>query len=273
MVLSRLPVQHDFWKSLNVFEHGFMEEPEYAYDVFKRHFEKASQVRPLEPGFLSLELGPGESLQSALISNCFGSSKAYIVDVDRFASEDIQSYKEMANFLRSRNLDIADFNDAESIDEIINRCNGCYLTSGMSSLRSIEDNSVDFIWSHAVLEHVKYDEFFETMKELRRIVKDDGVCSHTVDLRDHLELSLNNLRFSDKVWESDLMANSGFYTNRIRYSQMLSIFEEAGFKIERTEVEKWDTLPLERSKLNQQFRELSEEDLCVSGCSVVMTPV
>lgn len=272
IVVSRLPLEHEFWKSLNFFEHGFMEKPDYAYDIFQGHFERVSEEKPLQPGFVSLELGPGESIHSALVSHSFGGSKAYIVDVARFATEDLQSYKEMADFLRSKNLAVPDIDHAQSIEDVMDSSGGCYLTSGIASLKSIADNSVDFIWSQAVLEHVKRHEFLETMKELRRIVRDDGVCSHRVDLRDHLELSLNNLRFSEKVWESDLMANSGFYTNRIQYSQMLSMFEEAGFKLKVTQVDKWDSLPLERSNLNQQFQGCSDEELCVSGFNVLLTP-
>jgi len=46
------------------------------------------------------------------------------------------------------------------------------------------------------------------------------MCSHRVDLRDHFGSALNNLRFSDKKWELDWIANSGFYTNRIRLQEM-----------------------------------------------------
>jgi len=273
IVVSRLPIKAEFWKSLKFFEQGSMEKPDYAYNIFRGHFEGVSQEKSLQPGFVSLELGPGESIHSVLASHSFGGSKSYVVDAAKLATEDIQSYREMADFLRSKNLAVADINHAQSIEDVMDSCGGCYLTSGIASLKSIADNSVDFIWSQAVLEHVKRYEFLDTMKELHRIVRDDGVCSHRVDLRDHLELSLNNLRFSEKVWESDLMADSGFYTNRIQYSQMLSMFEEAGFRVKVTQVDKWDSLPLERSKLNQQFQDCSDEELRVSGFKVLLTPV
>lgn len=272
IVVSRLPFKHEFLKSLNLFEHGFMEQPDYAYNVFQKHFERATAEKLLKPGFVSLELGPGESLSSALISNSFGSSKAYIVDVARFATENLSAYQKMVDYLRTKNLAVVDIEETQSVDEVMELYGGCYLTSGLDSLRSIEDNSVDFIWSHAVLEHVGRGEFLETMKELHRIIRDNGVCSHVVDLRDHLELSLNNLRFSERVWESDLMANSGFYTNRIQYSQMLMMFEEAGFEVVTSETKTWDSLPIKRSQLNKQFQDISEEELCVSGFSVVLKP-
>ena len=66
--------------------------------------------------------------------------------------------------------------------------------------------------------------------ELFRILKPNGVCSHRVDLRDCLDGGLNNLRFSEARWEDALFRKSGFYTNRIRFREMVEIFEQAGFK-------------------------------------------
>ena len=42
----------------------------------------------------------------------------------------------------------------------------------------------------------------------------DGICVHRVDLNDHLGGRLNNLRFTDAIWESVLFRESGFYANR-----------------------------------------------------------
>ena len=68
------------------------------------------------------------------------------------------------------------------------------------------------------------------------------------------------------------MAKSGFYTNRIRYSEMLAIFKKAGFKVDVTIIETWDKLPIPRSKLSYDFRDLSDEDLCVSVFDVLLKP-
>ncbi len=69
------------------------------------------------------------------------------------------------------------------------------------------------------------------------------------------------------------MAKSGFYTNRIRYSQMLNIFKKTGFKVETTIIETWEKLPISRSKLSHDFRDLANEDLCVSVFNVLLKPI
>jgi hypothetical protein len=94
-----------------------------------------------------------------------------------------------------------------------------------------------------------------------------------VDLQDCLGGALNNLRFSAPVWESAVMAESGFYTNRIRYSEMLALFKEAGFDTDVISMKRWDHLPTPRAKLSGRFKALSDEELCVRGFHVLLRPV
>lgn len=79
--------------------------------------------------------------------------------------------------------------------DVLAATNSQYFTDGLSSLRSIPTHSIDFIFSQAVLEHLRKHEFLDMMKELRRILKPTGICSHQVDLKDHLGGALNNLTF------------------------------------------------------------------------------
>lgn len=268
IALSRLPFRYDFWKRVSLFEHGSMEVPEYAFSVFKGHYEN---VEP-ETKFVSLELGPGDSLFSALIAYAFGGKKAYLVDVGRFATEDVQRYRKMEAFLKEKGMQIPCLSQANTVNDILRKCSSHYLTDGLDSLRRIPSSSVDFIWSQAVLEHIRRSEFLDTMRELRRIVRDDGMCSHNVDLKDHLEGGLNNLRFSHNTWESELIAASGFYTNRIRYPRMMDLFREAHFEPRVIRKKTWHQLPTPRSAMDEEFDQYSDVELCVSEFEVVLIP-
>ena len=126
------------------------------------------------------------------------------------------------------------------------------------------------IFSQAVLEHVRADDFDETMRECRRILKPGGTFSNQVDLRDHLGGALNNLRFRRARWESNLFVRSGFYTNRIRYSDMLTRFRAAGFHVERVQTVRWEKLPTPRKVLAPEFQGLTDEELRVSSFFVVL---
>jgi hypothetical protein len=271
VVLSRMPVRYSFWRRLNLFKHGTMEQPDYSYDVFKTHFEAAGFTQRSR-SWVALELGPGDSLFSALNAYAFGASASYLVDVGFFATDDLEAYRAMANFLAKERLPVPDMANIRCLEEFLAACGARYETQGLSSLRSIPAGSVDFIWSQAVLEHISRTEFFDIMKELRRIVCATGISSHEVDLRDHLGNALNNLRFPESLWESALMANSGFYTNRIRYSEMLDIFRQAGWDVEVVRVNRWPRLPTPRAKLHEPFQQMSDADLRVSTFHVILRP-
>ena len=161
--------------------------------------------------------------------------------------------------------------NAKSNDAIISSLNAHYLTDGINSLKSIDDNTIDFIWSQAVLEHIRYSEFDNFFAELNRILKIGGVSSHRIDLKDHLSGGLKNLFFSDFIWESKFMSSSGFYTNRIRYKEMIKKIQDAGFDVELVNIDKWDKLPDRKSLMQRKFSKLSDSELCISGFDVLLT--
>jgi SAM-dependent methyltransferase len=157
-----------------------------------------------------------------------------------------------------------------SLEAILAACNAKYFSQGLASLKNIPDQSIDFIWSHAVLEHIRAQQFVDVMQELCRILKPTGICSHQVDLRDHLGGGLNHLRIGTQLWEQDWFANSGFYTNRINYEQMLKLFNQAGFTTKVSGVNRWDRLPIALHKLAPEFQSIPEDILRVAGFTVVL---
>ncbi|MBN2570042.1 MAG: methyltransferase domain-containing protein [Deltaproteobacteria bacterium] len=271
LFLSRLPFDYGIWRKVNLFVHGSMHKPDYAYGVFRQHF-KRYHLTYKENGFVALEVGPGDSLLSAIVAAAHGARQCYLVDVGAFATQDLTVYHDMGSFLLQQNLSVPDVSGAKNVAEVLSSCHATYLTKGIQSLHNISAESVDFVWSQAVLEHIYRQEFLDTLKELRRILRPDGICSHRIDLKDHLSGSLNNLRFSKSFWESDFIRRSGFYTNRIRYNDMLNYFEITGFDVDVIKIDRWSELPIPRNKLSAEFRSLPEDDLLISGFDVVLTP-
>lgn len=271
IVFARVPVGYRLWQKLELFKHGQMELPSYALGIFKTHFERTRFVAQ-PSGFVALEIGPGDTLFSALIARAHGASGTWLIDVAPFARQDIAPYKKMAAELRSRGLSAPDLDGSRSLVDVLSASGGRYLTEGVHSWQAIPDASVDFIWSQAVLEHIRRDDFPIMLREMRRVLRPTGVCSHRVDLQDHLSGGLNNLRFSAALWESDFMTQSGFYTNRIRFGEMLRYFTEADFDVEVLQAERFATLPTPRSRMAPEFCNLSETDLLVSAFDVIMRP-
>ncbi len=268
LLLSRLPFGYDVWQRLGLFRHGQMDTSEYAIRVFNGHVEKAGLINRLH-GKTVLELGPGDSISTAVIAAAHG-ARAILVDTGAFARSDITPYQELMRVFTKQGLAPLDLSVCRTVDEILARCMAQYMTEGLTSLAQIESESVDLIFSQAVLEHIRKREFREMMQECRRILRPNGICSHQVDLRDHLGGTLNNLCFSQRIWESNFFVKSGFYTNRIRYSQMLQIFSVVGFAVEVTDVRRWTVLPTTRCKMALEFKDMSDEELCVSGFDVLL---
>ena len=205
IVFSRLPVNYSRWSKLSIFRHGSMDTPEYAFKVAEKHFNRTSNN--LDDNFICMEIGPGDSLLSAFCMSAFGASKIFLVDVGDFADKNLHLYSQMFNYIETStefklvnreitgDVDIYQ-NNEELANKIIKNLNAHYLTDGINSLESISDDSLDLIWSQAVLEHISLDEFDRYMAELYRILKFGGVSSHRVDLKDHLSGGLKNLFFS-----------------------------------------------------------------------------
>jgi SAM-dependent methyltransferase len=269
LVLARMPFDYGLWKKVGVFKLGGMEQPEYALRAFRRHFDAAIFSRKTA-GFVGLELGPGDSLFSAMIVSAFGGARTYLVDVGPFASANVAFYHQMEHYLRQLGMHPPNLQNCFTIDDVKAACSIEYLTGGLASLREIPSESVDFVWSHAVLQHVRRDEFLPTLLELRRIQRPGGVASHCISISDILGGKLNDLRFSNRIWESSFMANAGFYTNRIRYAELLRLFRLAGFAPEVRQMARWQALPTPRRKMAHEFAALPEEELQVSGFDVLL---
>jgi len=279
LVLARLPMSYAFWKRLRLFEHGTMEQPARALETFVEHARTAGVLGSdwAEQGlvrqtdrFNVLELGPGDSLFTAVIAKSLGASRTWLVDAGAYATTGPGAYGQLLRLLQEHRLAVPADIDAASVAQLLIDCDGVYLTSGVQSLAELATNSIDYCFSNAVLEHVPKEDFATLVRELKRVLRPDGVCVHRVDLKDHLGGGLNNLRFSAATWEGAVFRNSGFYTNRIRFAEMVGMFENGGFRCDLPRKRFWEHLPLPRRKLDAAFRDLPDHDLLVSGFDVVL---
>ena len=245
-----------------------MDQSAYVISVFNAHCEWVGLKSHLKNRVI-LELGPGDSIATAIVAACYG-AKTILIDSGEYISKDIDFYISLAEDLRKLGHEPPDLSAIKNIGDILDLCEASYDSEGLVSLKEIPQDSVDLIFSQAVLEHIREHEFLETMLECKRVLKITGRASHRIDLKDHLGGGLNNLRFSKRVWESDFFVNSGFYTNRIRFSKMINLMREAGFEILSSHVNRWDTIPIERSKLVADFVQESDDNLLIKEFNVVL---
>lgn len=266
IVLTKVPISYELWRRIGIFRHGKMIEATYSRSVFDSHMDSLARHGCTKPQSL-LELGPGDSVSTAIWANATGVPSTTLVDAGRFATSDASAYHEA---LRTAGLEEHQAAKAANVTGMLTALGSQYLCNGLVDLRALPNRSMDAMFSNAVLEHVRRAEFAETIRELYRIQRPGGVSSHQIDLRDHLGGALNSLRVSHHRWESRLFAQSGFYTNRLRCSEIRSIFTDAGWEILECIERRWDNLPTPRSVLHPEFRQFTDSDLLVSGVRMVV---
>ena len=278
LMLSKVPLPYSLWAKLGVFGHGDMKQPHRALDSLSIHATTAGILNQQSAvpcfsraGINVLELGPGDSVFTAVIAKAMGANRVWLVDAGAFAITDMRSHKDLFAFLQKQGFDITNIQNPQSFSEMLGQCNAVYLTSGVSSLAQIDNQSIDFCFSNAVLEHVPKKDMALLARELKRVLRPSGICVHRVDLQDHLSGQLNNLRFSEAVWESRFLRKSGFYTNRIRYAEMIALFEHAGFTCNVPRVVNWDKLPTPKARMDKIFQSLPDRDLLIKGFDLVLT--
>jgi SAM-dependent methyltransferase len=267
LIIKRIPYPYAWSQRLGLLRLGHMQDIQYALETFHLHYDQAKPNLP--KAFTTLELGPGDSLASALIAAAFGSQHTWLVDVGHFAITDIKAYNDFAAHLSELNV-VPAAKSYAGLADFLEDTHTEYLSKGLDSLRTIPNGSVDFVFSQAVMEHVPYSDTEETLRELFRIQAPGGIASHRIDLKDHLESNLHSLRFSQKVWESKYFRTSDFYTNRLRASQWKELFTGVGYCVLSQQDVTFPALPLPRSKMQPEFARFSEEELKISSVLFVV---
>lgn len=245
---------------------------DYNLTVFENHIKKM-KIRSLE-GTTMVEMGPGDSLTHAAIAYDRGVEKTYLLDIADLASANrlvsTDEIDKMCVDLKLKNIKVFDSQSNVTMLSFMKQLNAVYLIDGLRSYYEVPTESVDFIFSQAVLEHVRLRIFEDTIKETYRMCKHGAICSHEVDFSDHLGGKLNHLRFSADIWEDELHTAMPNYVNRLGLSRMLEIFLKCGFEIVDVEKGLFDKPQIDRVYLDSEFREWSDDELLISCAWIVV---
>jgi hypothetical protein len=268
--ISRLPLPYKFWKGIGLFQHGQMNTSDYSQKIFNMHF-KHFLKKNSQSGFNMLELGPGDSALSALYGYLNGAKKIYLLDVGNFASTDMDIYERaFENWCKKNELKTARPNFS-CFNKFLSSINAFYFVNGVKSFEKIKDNSIDFVFSHSVLEHIRKAEINQVFSELFRVSKAGVICSHNVDYMDHLGGAQNNLRFSDALWESSFFAESGFYTNRISAHVLHQKVRDAGFTVLRERFGTWKGAAAESENIHPDLKDEYVRELSAPTSSMLLS--
>lgn len=147
-----------------------------------------------------------------------------------------------------------------------------YHAPGDASRSGLPDGSLDLYFSVAVLEHVSVSALKAMLREAYRTLREGGLTYHVIGMFDHYAdvdpriTRVNFLKFSDFTWRL-IGQNKISYHNRLRESEFVSLFQEAGFEVveRRSEVCEVSLKALETMWLNAKYREFDKRDLATYG--------
>ncbi|MFT3735715.1 MAG: methyltransferase domain-containing protein [Rhodocyclaceae bacterium] len=275
---------------------------EYCYSVYLRHLVVADRHGFATDPRTVVELGPGDSLGIGLMALLAGAEQYYAIDAVRHASSasnllifdklvklladkvpipsggefsevqpTLNDYSFPAGILGESRL--ARSLDPSRIGKLRAALEGELMTgpirylAPMGRMNEIPGQSVDFIVSQAVMEHV--DKLEETYAECARCLKPGGFMSHQIDLRSHDTAPEWNghWKYADFIWGL-MRGGRPWFINRLPCSEHLRLIRLAGLNI-GVQLAQTVTNEMTKQQLAKRFRTLSDSDLSTAGVLVL----
>jgi hypothetical protein len=276
----------------------------YCYGVWLKHMLLVDEITGAGIPEVVAELGPGDTIGVGVAALLSGTSHYTGIDTRRFldanatraVAEELvelfrarqpfptQGWSEIRHLLDEQSfpsgLLAASHHDdllsekriTEIMSELDKVLNGILspriaYRAPLSDPSVVENNSVDLLISHSVLEHVV--DIRQTLENSFGWLKPGALTSHQFDLTSHSIVSGwdEHRQFSEGTWKF-VVGRRPFMINRLPYSSILRAFEESGFRILRADrIQMQATLP--REMLALSWRDVSAEDLNTCGGYVI----
>jgi len=278
----------------------------YCYAVWLRHLILANKYHPETgiPGTVA-ELGPGDSIGIGLAALLTGAEKYDALDIVRYSNptSNLDVFDELVSMFQKREaipgdnefplmnpkLDSYEFPfyliDEESLTAALEPTRVANIRSSIekpdgkhariryhapwTDSTLIQKESVDMIYSQAVLEHV--DDLAQVSGAMRQWVKPTAVMTHQIDYGCHGKADTWNgyWAYSDLIWKV-IVGRRPYLLNRVPHSVHKRYLREQGFDIIGEQVVSTEST-LRRGQLALRFRDLSQQDLTTSGAFLVAT--
>jgi SAM-dependent methyltransferase len=268
LLLARLPISYRAWARLGLFRHGQGAKAIAPRLAVFRHHESIYATRC--PAHLArvVELGPGDSLATAVLAHAVG-AEAILIDAGDFATGEPAHYRSLAE-ASGAEATVRAVAQARDRQAMLAAVGGRYETCGLAALAAVPNASVDLVFSNAVLEHVARSEVACLFRETARVLRPGGIASHGIDLHDHLGGGLNHLRFSARRWEGGFFRNSGFYTNRLPFSAYIEAARAAGLAIEIPWLRGWQVQPQADEAIHPDERHVLADERRIAAFGLIL---
>jgi SAM-dependent methyltransferase len=273
----------------------------YCYSVWLRHLVRLHQAGCSTPDVVA-ELGPGDSLGIGLAALLSGATKYISLDVvahanvarnlaildalvclfekaapipagDEFPEirPPLQDYSFPSRLLSPGRLKV--LLEGTRVEAIRASLRQGSAAAGMVQYRApwtdqqvIERETVDMIFSQAVLEHV--DSVAQVYCAMHTWLKPGGIMSHQIDFRSHGTAREWNGHWahSDLLWKL-IRGRRPYLLNREPHSRHLRLIQDAGFEI-ICDLPSCSHSPLTLDDLAPRFRALEPSDRTTSGAFI-----
>ena len=283
---------------------GGTDSASYCYSVWLRHLmlARAAGVMSRMPETVA-ELGPGDSIGIGLAALLSGVDKYYALDVVRYSdlTGNLAIFDQLVELFRQRApipgehefpqmqpmlaaydfphdaldeawlgrvLDPARITDIRaSIEHADSEHSRIVYRVPWTDRSIIQEQTVDMIYSQAVLEHVTNTA--DVYEAMRRWLEPTGFMSHQIDYRCHGKADTWNghWTYSDAAWKV-VVGRRPYLLNRAPHSEHLRLLRKAGFALVREAPQRCAS-SLTRSQLAAPFRALSDDDLTTCGAHMV----
>jgi len=298
-ILKHIP----FIKNLLANKTGGTIESRYCYSVWMRHLKNLGTANAEIPEVVA-ELGPGDSLGIGLAALLSGCKKLYAFDVVKYwdTQRNLIIFDELVELFKKRAA-IPDQSEyplvkplLESYDFPANLLSENWLQEklmperlnlirkeiadvenpGNSIIRVqipwndaaiLENNSVDFIYSQAVLQHI--EDLEDTYTAMSKWLKPLGKMSHTIDFKSMgtTESWNGHWTYSDLEWKI-VKGGKSFLINRHPCSYHLALHQNNGFQIIEQQRVKSEN-KLTKTHLARRFKHLEDDDITTSGIYIL----
>jgi len=151
-------------------------------------------------------------------------------------------------------------------------CNGKYLIKYVvpwDDPTIIDEESIDMIYSQAVMEHV--EELKDTYHCLYLWLRQSGLMSHQVDFKCHESADFWNghWAYADFIWKL-IKGKKTYYINRLPFSHHITTQKKIGFKIINS-IREPNYEGIQRKHVTQKFKNFTDIDLVTCTAHILST--
>ena len=281
---------------------GDSKSARYCYSVWLRHLVAAHEGGWRGQPLVVAELGPGDSLGVGLAALVSGAEAYHAFDVVQHARVDRNQavLEELIGLFRAR----ADIPGEAELPEVRPNLSSYAfprhlltderLGQALSEARlarvrdsvarqntpgsmidyrtrwfddaAIERDSIDLLFSQAVLEHV--DDLPSAYRAMALWLKPNGLASNQIDFRCHNTAHLWNGHwlYSDRTWRL-IRGKRAYLLNRAPFSRHLELLAQNGLALAGSRTEKLVS-SIARADLAPRFRGMTEDDLTTSSALI-----